>query len=227
MKASKLVRGFSSPHIECCGFPMENIKYTQAHTKWRKDEGREHVARHDTKQNDCSSTDSSEQPICLRYRIPSFHRCSRSISQSAQKYLLKRGNTDFLPCAHWKRRDWWKKLALARTWMDSAQLIKIKRFNSGDRGSDSGCTACGGPFWLAASWSIPWHSDARQSFAFSITHPNSPLTTKTRLICMIEIELWCAKNTALFLSCYCPARSLRFSWLNSISRDVATSKHED
>lgn len=40
-----------------------------------------------------------------------------------ENYLLK--------MEKWKKREvWWKELALSQTWMDPAQLIKIKRFNS-------------------------------------------------------------------------------------------------
>lgn len=105
------------------------------------------VAQHTTEQNYCSSTDSREQTICLRYSLCSYSKLTASnpsitapsqYHSRPQKYLLKGEEQIFiyfffyLLCARWKRREGegWKKLALKQTWMDSAQLIKIKRFNS-------------------------------------------------------------------------------------------------
>lgn len=102
------------------------------------------VAQLTTKQNYCSSADSREQTICLRYSLCSYSKLTAShpsitapsqYHSRAQKYLLKEEQILFifyLLCARWKRREGegWKKLALKQTWMDSVQLIKIKWFNS-------------------------------------------------------------------------------------------------
>ena len=104
--------------------------------------GEELWQKHATKRNYCSSTDSSQQTIrlCSYSKLtashPSIIAPSRYHSRP-QKYLLKWGKSCFLllfffATAQWKKEKegCWKKLALSQTWMDSAQLIKIKRFNS-------------------------------------------------------------------------------------------------
>lgn len=98
--------------------------------------------KHTTKQKYCSSTDSSQQTIslCSYSKLTASHPSITAPSRyhcRPQKYLLKWGKELFFVgvfcyCTVGKREreGCWKKLALSQTWMDSAQLIKIKRFNS-------------------------------------------------------------------------------------------------
>ncbi len=106
------------------------------------------MAQRATRRNDCSSTDSRERTVCYRYSLCSYSKLtaphpwitapSRYYSQT-QKYLLDQWSRGgfflfvfFSMYTEKGEERRWKKLALSQTWMDSAQLIKIKRFNSGE-----------------------------------------------------------------------------------------------
>ena len=165
----------SFPH-----FHAQSTKYTHKH-KTHTSEGEEAEMKAGGGVAHCSSTDSSEQTICLNWQHPVL---LGDITAGLQKHLLKWGffSFFFFPLwANWKSRErngpkkenWHSH----ETWMDSAHLIKIKRFNSREIGAAIRCArhvGGGGPFWLVASRRVPRHFDARQSFAFSINTLQQP-----------------------------------------------------
>lgn len=105
---------------------------------WRSDMNWAEVWRNMfPKQNDCSFTDSGRYSLNSHSKLTASHpsiTASTQYHSRQQKFIKEKERADLFHslCAQWKKSEGegWKKLAFLQTWIDSAQLIKIKRFNS-------------------------------------------------------------------------------------------------